>query len=121
MPFTIERDGEHELVRVVCTGTMTSDDFMAAMEALAPDGTFTDALRLWDLRACRVDVTLIEMRHGAHVMKERDAVSTRIALLVERDVTFGLGRAFGVFRESDQAAQRVFREESEALAWLLGD
>ncbi len=49
-----------------------------------------------------------------------EGVSVRIALLVRRDLHFGLGRQATVFAEQSQLKFDVFRERSEALAWLAG-
>lgn len=45
----------------------------------------------------------------------------RLALVVERDVDFGLGRMFGSFVDEAGLDVRVFRDAAEAEAWLQPD
>jgi hypothetical protein len=45
-------------------------------------------------------------------------VSARIALLVERELHYGLGRMLAVYAESHGLPFRVFRCRSEAVEWL---
>jgi hypothetical protein len=42
----------------------------------------------------------------------------RIALVVRREVDFGLGRMFGTFAEEHGLEVRLFREVADAEAWL---
>ena len=118
MLFEILFDKEAETERVVLTGRVEIEDVLEAIDALTADGVFVSRKRLWDIRACELVLTASDLREIAAVGKSRDIPNSRGALLVSSNVNFGLSRMHEVFRQTDGHAVHVFRDESEALAWL---
>ena len=75
-------------------------------------------LRLWDIRKGFM-LSSDELRNIAFVAKSMNFQPSRIAVLAQNDVSFGLARMAEVFRQQDNQEYRVFRTEQKAIEWLL--
>jgi hypothetical protein len=106
------------LIRIKCSGTATLQDALEGMRAISPEGTFEADLRLWDFRGCDITLSSDELREVGEVGQTLDRRTSRVAVLVDSDLNFGLMRVHEVHRESERTGFRVFRDEAEALAWL---
>lgn len=104
-------------MRVV--GRPTVQDILDVNKKLSEGGEFIVGGRLWDFRDSAVDFTAAELAEIASVSNRMGWHPSKIAILVGNDLTFGLSRMYQVFRESEHTAVSVFRDESEALRWLL--
>ncbi len=47
--------------------------------------------------------------------------AARVAYVMDDDATFGLANIHAVYREDDSYAYQLFRDETEAMAWLAGE
>ncbi|HEB89059.1 MAG TPA: hypothetical protein ENI85_05770 [Deltaproteobacteria bacterium] len=104
----------------VATGAPTAADFISALQELYADPRHApEKGGIWDLR--RVDsigVTTEDMlRIVEHIRETRGPQPGRTALVVGRDVEFGLGRMYQAYSES-VVTFRVFRDWEAALAWI---
>ena len=109
-----------EHARVVLSGRVTVNGMLDVLDALTTDGTLFPKKRLLDTRDCELVLSSVELKQIADMGKSRDAASTnsRIAVLVSSDLNFGISKIYEAHRESDNHEVRVFRSESDALAWL---
>ena len=119
MHFHIELVEPEHYLRAVIDGEATLEDLIAVMDAMTEEGSFQSSRRLWDLRNCDLKVSSAKLRDIAEIGKSRDSGKGKGALLVSRDLGYGLSRIHKVFRESEDHSVEVFRDEKEALCWLL--
>lgn len=76
---------------------------------------------LWDLRTLTKGPGSPAEIHQAVELTERTSDAwrgARLAVLVARDVDFGIARMFGTFADQFDLEFHVFRDEPEALEWL---
>ena len=118
MPASYRIDRARRLVLSSATGVLTHDDLRAHMRNLAGDSNFDPSFRqIFDFRAVtNLEVTGAALRELAqsNPWKKR----TRRAFVCDRDVLFGMARMFQLLTNGAPAEIQVFREMSEALAWL---
>ncbi|MGA9978699.1 MAG: hypothetical protein WBQ08_08700 [Candidatus Sulfotelmatobacter sp.] len=118
-------DAKERLIRTQCTGHVTLAEVVAHFQQLAADPAcpnFLDALLdvLLDLR------TIDRPPHVGQleaVTREVRKVQSKVrfgnlAIVVERDVVFGVFRMFEVMAQDYFTAIRVFRSAAEAELWL---
>lgn len=78
---------------------------------------------LWDLRSADVSRMTSEdlrrMRSSRAQLRDRRGHS-RVALLADSDLTFGIARMSGTIAELPGLPIGVFRTEAEAIVWLGG-
>ncbi len=77
-------------------------------------------LRLWVFEAginFSYDEIVEIAKHGKVVWP----VPSMAAIVVPDDLSFGLARVHDVYREQKGSEVRVFRTETEAIAWLKGE
>ncbi len=111
----LQHDG---VARVTFDEPVTFDDAFAAFLALTSEDGFVAPRRVFDLRGCDFRVTSSELRRLAHMGKNQDREPSRIALIADRDFTFGRLRQHRAFRESPITDISVFRDEADAMRWL---
>ena len=103
---------------ITCRTALTFEDALAAFHELTGPSGYVSPRRLWDLRDCEMKIDRADLRRLAVLARGRDSHPSRVALLANEDLVFGLMRQHGAFREGPNAEFRVFRCEDEALAWL---
>ncbi len=103
-------------------GQPTLQDIIDANEVLMEEGKFVFRLRFWDLSECVPDFSSADLQTIA-LLSERQMEQnpSRTAILATADLTYGISRMFQVFRKSEHNALAVFRDENEAMVWLLTD
>ena len=113
-------DKERRLVMSTGSGVLTLADLMAHQEKLLADPDFSpDFSQLWDL----TNITEVELTSkDVHRLAQRSIFSpdSRRAILVSRDLVFGLARMFEIYRDIlGENGIRVFRNLDDALEWVL--
>jgi hypothetical protein len=76
---------------------------------------------LWDLRNLEQGPESATEIRGAAGLVERSQelwAGSRVAVVVSRDLDFGLTRMFSAFAEEISVEYHAFRDEASALAWL---
>jgi hypothetical protein len=98
----------------VADGTSLAHD-MVSDERLAPSFAML-------VRVAEVDVAVVGNREGAAeaVTRLRKRGLRRTAVVAADDVGFGLGRMFATRAAEYGLAVQVFRDDLEAVSWLLG-
>ena len=125
MPIETSIDSKTGLRMHVATGTLTPDELENELKDSyrRPDYR-PGANSLCDLREAGVGTfTGEEIRRVVDaVLKHRGAPpGTRTAIIVGRDLAFGLARMFAQQLEAKSPSDvTVFREMDEAMAWLKG-
>ncbi|HEU5079526.1 MAG TPA: hypothetical protein VFT72_09940 [Opitutaceae bacterium] len=119
MPCSYEIDSARGLVLVRLAGKFTYADVSALSETLKNDPRFDPSF------SELVDVTESESA-GMPVDRLRELAQhsiyspqSRRAVLVKRELNFGLARVYGAYLEINGAAGvNVFRDRDEAMRWL---
>jgi hypothetical protein len=123
MAITTKIDKESNLRLHNVTGALTLNELMAKLEEVYSEPDFTPEMNvIWDLR--EADLALFTT---ADIRKVRNYVSkhwgtgkgNRAALVVLRDLDFGLSRMYEFFLESRTSSEvQVFRDYDKALEWI---
>ncbi len=107
-------------VHVLCEGDADIDGFLALVDEIDEDPAFRTGLPLLiEDRNSNFNLNPSQTRRMARVFDEvRSRFSDRIAVVVVRNVHFGLGRATEILTEPMQFQFRVFRVLRDARYWL---
>ena len=123
MAITTTIDSVTGLRTHVVTGELTAQDLIETIESAFNRDDFepgSDAL--WDFRgATGRDLTAKEVRSIVDAVKSRRAkdTRTRVAVVVARDLDFGLARMYQQMLEASTMVRvTVFRDRDEAEEWL---
>ena len=121
MPLTYRIDSEAGIVFVKGEGAVTQAERLEAIRAWTSDPSCSKTSRtLCDLSSTTSAPTLSELREVISVMQDPIAKTgdRRIAIVVSRDMSFGVARQFQALFGSPTADVQIFRDEPEARAWL---
>jgi hypothetical protein len=122
MPITTHRKPSRDLTAFTCKGDLSFYEIQAVMERFYK-GTIAPPTKkvLWDMRnASAASLTAEQISHLANFSLENEDVreSGKTAVLVPKDIDFGLARTFQAQTISDQRELMIFREKDEAMEWL---
>ena len=119
MEFSYHIAQGDDYLTIALRGKASKSDLRSVLDSITVDGTLMHARRLWDLRDCELDVVYNELVELAGIARSRDPVRGRGAVLVAKDLAFGQLRIYQAFRESESNDVMVFRDEDEAIEWIL--
>jgi hypothetical protein len=77
---------------------------------------------LWDLRQLQSGPdSSTDIQHAVDIVKgsEQTWFGSRAAIVVGRELDFGIARMFQIYAEGASIEYRVFRELDSAVSWLL--
>ncbi len=119
MPVTYTIDPTQRQITCAGQGIMTKDELDVHIKRLQADPAFNREYRqFWDLTdVIRIELTFPEMMWLAE--KNIFEPTTPRAFLAPTDATFGIARMFDMLRQAKgETGIRIFRERTEAIAWL---
>ena len=118
-PWFLETDEETGIPIITIVDDMTLEKFreFLAIVSDTPPYRGSDGC-LWDLRSVSDLLPMIAIRYFA-ACAGRVKSPRRTAIVVEKNVHFGLARMFAVCPDQPSNARRVFRDYEQARAWLL--
>jgi len=122
VPWQLRSDEHSGIVSIDASGLIALEEIEDTVQAIWAHPVYLNHLMvLWDLRGANVNLSSNELEGIAHLNSEqRPALDrSRVAILVDRDLQFGLMRILGVFMPEHELEINVFREESEATSFLL--
>lgn len=118
MPIRHEIDTERGVVITTVEGVVSEQDMRDQPAAMYAHPDFSEEYdRLVDLRGVERFEVSADAIHGL-ARRTRAADGTRRALVVARDVGYGLARMYQTLRANESEFNRVFRSLEEARAWL---
>lgn len=118
MPAEYLIDIERRLVISRAWGALTDDDVCEHYQALRADPLFDPTYRqLVDMTGITKDLVGISTKQQAS-QNQIFAPGVRRAWVASQDYTFGMARMYAVSAESKGQSIGVFRDRSEAEAWL---
>ena len=119
-PWFLETDRETGIPIVTIVGDMTPDMFDEFLSVISNTPLYRDSDGcLWDLRRVSDFFPTMAIRYLAASIKQATKSPRRTAIVVERDVHFGLARMFAIRCEQPGVTRRVFRDYEQARDWLL--
>jgi hypothetical protein len=105
------------ILRVVFSKPPDIEQFCKALDTVVARGD--NRLRLWDF-SCGAMWTARELRGIASYARATiKTPESKIAIFAPDDHTFSLFQIHNILREDECSEQRVFREEQDALGWLM--
>ena len=111
--YTIESTDGITIVRFI--RKVVLEDICRAIDDVAEN--YLSDLRLWDF-SCGSSLSFTEIRQVAIYGKSKFLIPSKVAIIAQDDLTFGLARAHDVYREDEIIKEMVFRNEKEAISWL---
>jgi 3'-phosphoadenosine 5'-phosphosulfate sulfotransferase (PAPS reductase)/FAD synthetase len=114
---------EKEFATVIAEGSFSGGDVNAAFSKIRSEFESSRPLQILivdhgsEFKPSREEVQELAKEWGAIF---RD-VAVRIALLVDKDIHYGLGRMASVYAEQHDLPFDVFRHSLDALQWLSQD
>jgi len=118
MPASYEIDRERRLILNRAWGVLTADDLRVTREKLQDDPEFqSDFAQLFDLRDV-TEIAISSTMMGNVASSSVFLPGVRRAFVTGNAMQFGMARMFAAHAEIHRQQVRVFREMSEALAWL---
>jgi len=118
LTFKAEMETTEGFLRITLFGSVRYDDVKETFLQIKTVDESISIRRLWDLRNCTLDLSSDELIRLAAIAKELGLPNGRGALLADKDLTFGLSSLYRAYRESDETAAKVFRDESKAIEWV---
>jgi len=100
-------------------GDPTISDIKQALNQTRDGSGYSSLSRLWDFRKAAFDFSAEELEEIASHASTADLESSRVAMLVSHDLSYGVSRMYEAYRKSPLTDVKVFRDEAEAIEWLL--
>jgi len=123
MPLSATVDTDAWLVRIECSGVVTLEDLLGAVEPMLGDASFEPGMgQLIDLRTAEdTSLTRSELQHLVETLRTEPRLEgSAVAIVATRPVLFGVARMYEALVEQVPSPPpiRVFGDPAEALAWL---
>lgn len=124
MPVETVYDAARKVLIHRALGTLSIVAIVRARRNALASGDYPqNAPALWDLRqGSAADISFDEVWEMVEGIRqwgaERPNFGGRTAILVTSDVNYGMARIYASLADQLPRQTRVFRSESEALAWL---
>jgi hypothetical protein len=119
-PWFLETDKETGIPVITFVGDMTIDMFAEFLSVTSNTPSYRNSDGcLWDLRGVSDFLPTMAIRYLAASIKQATKPPRRTAIVVGRDVHFGLARMFAIRCEQPGITRRVFQDYEQARAWLL--
>lgn len=121
MPITFRIDKESGVVYTTINGHASTDEIIEGLRNFMNHPDFKPGLNgIADLRNSDLDTFSADVQRIADLLIEyRNKIGpSRTAVLVSKDVTFGMTREFQVFAGQSSVETAIFRDMEEAVRWL---
>ena len=118
-PWFLGTDQETGIPIVKIVDDMTLEEFGEFLTVISDTPWHRSSERcLWDLRSVSNLLSTMAIRYlGASSRRARGPQKT--AIVVEKDVHFGLAKMFAICTDQPGTTRRVFRDYEQAQTWLL--
>jgi len=122
MPSKVCLDPDTGIWTIELIGAVGPEEVAEAIGSIRREPTYrVDAPRLYDVREVEDSIDTSALRSLAHRKEFIGSVDgARSAIVVSRDITFGIARMYQTWMEGQPVEVRVFRDVDEARAWLVG-
>ncbi|MEW6674202.1 MAG: hypothetical protein AB1427_21110 [Thermodesulfobacteriota bacterium] len=123
MPIKIWIEKDQKRVRVVVTGTFSTDDIFQAIDRIRDDPDFESGFAiLSDHTGIDTAITPTQAQStAAHIEQlSRHFAGAKWAVVTQKDASYGMMRMLSVYLETVPVYLQVFRSFEEAEDWLAG-
>lgn len=122
MPISYSIDKNLGAVFTTASGRLTEEELLADKQKLTADPDFSPGLvELSDIRAV-TDLAITPEGVARMVMQDEEDAdklgSHKLAIVVSKEVAFGLGRMYESMTQNNMPNVQIFREMEEARDWL---
>jgi hypothetical protein len=102
-----------------CSGILGLGDAQEGAKALWKAPGWSGMSAVWDFRETQFDLSYSDIQEITRFIFSNQPATppSKIALVTQRDVDFGMARIFEVFRRDSRTEFRVFRDYEEAICW----
>jgi len=117
-------DINEDYVKITYTGKISIENIKKAIEELHENPKRRSKMNsLWDLRNTDLkDVKSRDLKELAYfISNKKEKISSKIAIVVGKDVDFGVARMWEVYAEIVPRERKVFRNMDEAIIWLVNE
>ena len=123
MPAEVSLDRETGIWTIELSGSLDAEELAATIGQMYQSADYRpDAPRLYDVRRVEDSIETRDLRSLAYRQDFIQAVDdARSAIVVARDVTFGIARMYQTWMDDQPVNVRIFHELDEARAWLVSD
>jgi hypothetical protein len=120
MPITHSISAEDRRINVLATGTIRADDLHGLIRSLLADPALVPGLRaLYDASNAEPDITVLQLAEVAGEVRQLlNRGLGRIAVVAYSQATYRVAKTFTVLAQAIGIDVDVFRELTEAEAWL---
>ncbi len=118
MRMTYELTEVQDILVVSIKGNPGVDDIKHILDRIRNESGYSHSARLWDFQESSFSFSQNEVLDIAAYASTGDIRPAKVAMLVKEDLSFGVSRIYEVFRNTDLTETNVFRDKTEALAWL---
>ena len=108
------------VLMVSIEGSPDVEDIKQILDRIQTEPGYAHPARLWDFQKSIFNFSQNEIFDIASHAAAGEHQPAKLAILVKEDLSFGVSRMYEVFRNSDLTETNVFRDKTEALAWLRG-
>jgi len=107
-------------VMFICIeGDPTVSDVKQTLDQTRDESGYSNLSRLWDFRKTTFDFSAEELEEIASHASSADIDPSRVAMLVNQDLSYGVSRMYEAYRKTPLTDVKVFKDEAEAIEWLL--
>jgi len=118
MGMTYEITEMENILVVSIKGNPGVDDIKHILDQIRNESGYSHSARLWDFQNSSFNFSQNEVLDIASHASAGDIRPAKVAMLVKEDLSFGVSRIYEVFRNTDLTETNVFRDKTEAVAWL---
>jgi hypothetical protein len=121
VPITFRIDKASGIVFTTIAGQTSLDEILEGLKNILNHPDFGPGLNgIADLRQSELNTFQADVKKIADLMIEyRGTIGpSKAAVVVSRDITFGMTRVFQVFAEQSSVETAIFRSMEEALCWI---
>ena len=118
MAMTFEITEMQDILVVSIKGDPSVDDIKQILDQTRNTSGYSHSARLWDFRESSFSFSQNEVLDIASYASAADSRPGKVAMLVKEDLSFAVSRIYEVFRNTDLTETNVFRDKTEAVAWL---
>lgn len=118
MGMTFEITEMQDILVVSIKGNPGVDDIKHILDQIRNDSGYIHSARLWDFQESSFNFSQNEVLDIASYASTADRQPSKVAMLVKEDLSFAVSRIYEAFRNTDLTETNVFRDKTEAVAWL---
>ena len=118
MSITYEITDMQDILVVSIKGNPCVDDIKGVLDQIQDESGYRHCSRLWDFQESGFTFSQDDILDIAAYAATADNQPSKVAMLVKEDLSFGVSRVYEGFRQTRLTQIKVFRDKSEAMAWL---